>query len=68
MKSQLLPDLAPICPESVGHRMLPSEAQKTMQSWIRSRHLICSSIFFVFETVDYIAIGRFSEGCISRFQ
>ncbi|MGD1940958.1 MAG: CpeR family transcriptional regulator [Leptolyngbyaceae cyanobacterium] len=45
-------------------RMLPPEAQKKMQGWIRSRHLICSGSFFVFETVDYGTIERFSD-CIS---
>ena len=43
--------------------MLPPEAKKKVKSWIRSRHLICSGNFFVFETVDYGAIERFSE-CI----
>ncbi|MEM7725064.1 MAG: CpeR family transcriptional regulator [Cyanobacteria bacterium P01_A01_bin.45] len=43
--------------------MLPPNAQKKMQSWIRSRHLICSGNFFVFETVDYAAVERFTE-CI----
>ena len=42
---------------------LPPEAQKKMQGWIRSRHLICSGHFYVFETVDYGAIDRFT-GCI----
>lgn len=45
-------------------QMLPLEAQKKMQGWIRSRHLICSGNFFVFETVDYGTIERFSD-CIS---
>lgn len=44
--------------------MLPPEAQKKMQCWIRSRHLICSGNFFVFETVDYAAVERFSD-CIT---
>ncbi|MEB3294747.1 MAG: CpeR family transcriptional regulator [Synechococcales bacterium] len=44
--------------------MLPPEAQKKMQCWIRSRHLICSGNFFVFETVDYSAIERFTD-CIT---
>ena len=44
--------------------MLPPEAQKKIQGWIRSRHLICSGNFFIFETVDYGAIERFSE-CVS---
>ena len=43
--------------------MLPPEAQKKMQCWIRSRHLISSRNFFIFETVDYATIERFSE-CI----
>jgi phycoerythrin-associated linker protein len=42
---------------------LPPEAKKKMQGWIRSRHLICSGNFYVFETVDYGAIDRFT-GCI----
>lgn len=41
--------------------MLPPEAQKKMQSWIRSRHLICSGNFYVFESVDSSAIERFTE-------
>lgn len=41
--------------------MLPPLAEKKMQHWIRSRHLICSGNFFVFETVEYSAIDRFSE-------
>ncbi|MDJ0735012.1 MAG: CpeR family transcriptional regulator [Nostocaceae cyanobacterium] len=44
--------------------MLPPQAQKKMQCWIRSRHLICSGNFFIFETVDYAAVERFSE-CIT---
>jgi phycoerythrin-associated linker protein len=43
--------------------LLPLNAQKKMQCWIRSRHLICSGNFFIFETVDYSAIERFTE-CI----
>ncbi|NJK37078.1 MAG: CpeR family transcriptional regulator [Oscillatoriales cyanobacterium RM2_1_1] len=34
-----------------------------MQAWIRSRHLVCSGNFFVFETLDYSAIERF-EACV----
>ena len=45
-------------------KMLPPEAQKKVQGWIRSRHLICSGSFFVFETVDYGTIERFSD-CVS---
>lgn len=44
--------------------VLPPEAKKKLQSWIRSRHLICSGNFYVFETVDYSAVDRFSE-CIT---
>ena len=44
--------------------VLPPEAQKKMQCWIRSRHLICSGNFFIFETVDYSAVERFTE-CIT---
>jgi phycoerythrin-associated linker protein len=45
--------------------MLPPAAQKKMQCWIRSRHLICSGNFFVFETVDYSAIERFTESVLA---
>jgi phycoerythrin-associated linker protein len=41
--------------------MLPPEAQKKLQCWIRSRHLICSGSFYVFETVDYSAVDRFTH-------
>ena len=41
--------------------MLPPVAEKKLQAWIRSRHLICSGNFFVFETVDYSAIERFTD-------
>jgi phycoerythrin-associated linker protein len=51
-----------IIPTPTG--MLPPEAQKKMQGWIRSRHLICSGNFYVFETVDYSSIERF-DSCIS---
>lgn len=44
--------------------MLPPEAQKKMQCWVRSRHLICSRHFFIFETVDYATVERFSE-CVN---
>jgi phycoerythrin-associated linker protein len=40
--------------------MLPPVAEKKMQQWIRSRHLICSGNFFVFQTVDAAALERFS--------
>ena len=44
--------------------MLPPGTEKKMQCWIRSRHLICSGNFFVFESVDYSSVERFSE-CIA---
>jgi phycoerythrin-associated linker protein len=43
--------------------MLPPIAQKKMQCWIRSRHLIYSGNFFIYETVDYSAVDRFDR-CI----
>jgi phycoerythrin-associated linker protein len=43
--------------------MLPPIAQKKMQCWIRSRHLIYSGNFFIYETVDYSAVERFGN-CI----
>ena len=52
--------------DAVNPTMLPPEAKKKMQSWIRSRHLICSGNFFVFETVDYSALERFSD-CVLAF-
>ena len=66
MKSQISYDLPLPCPEPIEAKMLPPEAQKKMQCWIRSRHLICSGNFFVFETVDYGAVERFSE-CVAVF-
>ncbi|MFM7218777.1 MAG: CpeR family transcriptional regulator [Nodosilinea sp.] len=45
-------------------RILPPEAQKKLQCWVRSRHLICSGNFLIFETVDYGTIERFSD-CIT---
>jgi phycoerythrin-associated linker protein len=50
-------------PNEVEAEMLPPEAKKKLQCWIRSRHLICSGNFFVFETVDYSACDRFAT-CI----
>lgn len=41
--------------------MLPPEAQKKVKAWIRSRHIICSGNFFIFETVDFSAVDRFSD-------
>jgi phycoerythrin-associated linker protein len=41
--------------------MLLPIAEKKMQSWIRSRHLICSGNFFLFETVEYSTVDRFTE-------
>lgn len=62
MKSQLPCDLS--SNPSAEPRMLPPEAQKKMQYWIRSNHLICSGNFFVFETVNYSAVDRFLK-CIA---
>ena len=45
--------------------MLPPIAQKKMEAWIRSRHLICSGNFYIFQTVDYSAIERFEKCVIS---
>ena len=46
-----------------GPALLPPLAQKKLQGWICSRHLICDGNFFVFESVDQGAIERFSS-CI----
>jgi phycoerythrin-associated linker protein len=61
MKSPLLTDLSLPYLAPIETKMLPPEAQKKMQCWIRSRHLVCSGNFFVFETVDYSAVDRFCE-------
>jgi phycoerythrin-associated linker protein len=47
-----------------GPLLLPPIALKKLQGWIRSRHLVCNGNFFVFESVDYTTVERFSE-CIS---
>jgi phycoerythrin-associated linker protein len=44
--------------------MLPPTAEKKLQAWIRSRHVICAGNFFIFETIDYMASDRFSE-CVA---
>ncbi len=44
--------------------MRPPLARKKMQTWIRSRHLICSGNFFLLETLGYSTIERF-EACIN---
>ena len=41
--------------------MFPPKAEKKLKTWIRSRHLICSGNFFLFDTLDYPAIERFTE-------
>lgn len=41
--------------------MLPPIAHKKMQTWIRSRHLICSGNFFILETLEYTTVERFEE-------
>lgn len=43
--------------------MLPPVACQKMKVWIRSRHLVCSGSFFIFETLDYTALERF-EDCV----
>ncbi|ACK73786.1 phycoerythrin-associated linker protein, CpeR (plasmid) [Gloeothece citriformis PCC 7424] len=45
--------------------MLPPVACQKMKAWIRSRHLICSGNFFIFETLDYSALERFEKCIIS---
>lgn len=47
--------------ETLKTPMLPPEAQKKMQAWIRSRHLIRSGNFFIFETVEYSTIEKFQD-------
>jgi phycoerythrin-associated linker protein len=57
-------DAASISYNGNGPLLLPPVAQKKLQGWIRSRHLICSGNFFIFESVDYTTVERFSE-CIT---
>lgn len=64
MKSQSLNKEKPTLLGADQPAILPPEAEKKMQRWIRSRHLTCSGNFFVFETVDYGTIERFSD-CVS---
>lgn len=61
MKFLFTPDTPQTTLKFEEAKMLPPEAQKKMQCWIRSRHLICSGNFFIFETVDYSAVERFSD-------
>lgn len=42
-------------------KIIPSLAIKKLQTWIKSRHLICSANFFVLQTVEYSMIERFEE-------
>lgn len=64
MKLQSPSKESPTTLKSSQPAMLPPESQKKMKGWIRSRHLICSGNFFIFETVDYGMIERFSD-CIA---
>lgn len=64
MKLQSPSKESPTTLKSSQPAMLPPESQKKMKGWIRSRHLICSGSFFIFETVDYGMIERFSD-CIA---
>lgn len=41
--------------------MLPPIARKKMQAWVRSRHLIFSDKFLIFQSLDYPAVERFEE-------
>lgn len=59
MKSQIDRDIHLSELDSGIPKMLPPEAEKKMKCWIRSRHLICSGNFFIFETVDSSALDRF---------
>ncbi|MEM8504419.1 MAG: CpeR family transcriptional regulator [Cyanobacteria bacterium P01_D01_bin.1] len=43
--------------------MLPPPAAQKMKAWIRSRHLICSGNFFIFETVEASTVDKF-EACV----
>lgn len=44
--------------------MLTLQAKKKMQGWIRSRHLICSGNFFIFETLESSTLDRFGQ-CVT---
>lgn len=43
--------------------MLPPEARTKLKGWIRSRHLIYSGSFCLFQTINYKTIERF-EACL----
>ena len=47
----------------LNKNLLPPVARKKRQCWIRSRHLICSGNFYIFESLEYSTIERFEE-CI----
>ncbi|MDJ1182153.1 hypothetical protein [Roseofilum casamattae] len=51
--------------QSKSLAILPPQAEKKMKTWIRSRHLICSGNFFIFETLEYSTIERFEECTLS---
>lgn len=46
-------------------RILPPNASKKMKAWIRSRHLIFSGKFLIFETLDFSTVDRFEECVLS---
>ena len=41
----------------------PAQAKKSLEGWIRSRHLICLGTEFILETVEQRILDRF-EACI----
>ena len=43
--------------------MLPPVSEKKLRSWIRSRHLVCSGNYFIFESPEYTSIELFGD-CI----
>jgi len=46
--------------------MIHPVAEKKLRSWVRSRHLICSCNYFVFESPEYTSIELFGD-CIGTF-
>ena len=61
LETTIEPDLDLKDLKTIQISMLPPQAQKKMKAWIRSRHLIRSGNFFIFETVEYSTVDKFQD-------
>ncbi len=61
LETNRVPDLDLKDLKAIQISMLPPQAQKKMKAWIRSRHLIRSGNFFIFETVEYSTVDKFQD-------